>query len=289
MGVSEIRLDGGRTPALSFLPGGQHHADHHRRPRPERIDEIALGATTMRRHGVGIGDRLPLTAPGYTGAATVVGRAVLPGAGVYQAADKTALGEGVLVAAGALGDVDQHAKLLFATRLADGADRAAFEERIATSLGRWGTIYLHEVGRPADVQSLERIRRLPLALCALLVGLIGATVIHALGAAVRRRRRDLAVLSVLGASRRALRSIALFQALTVATLAVVVGLPLGVAVGRAAWSILAEAYGTAAEPVVPSVALALVVTTVLGVAALAGLLPAARDMRRHLAEALRAE
>ena len=150
-------------------------------------------------------------------------------------------------------------------------------------------VYFQEIGRPADVQSLERIRRLPLVLCAVLVGLIAATVVHALGTAVRRRRRDLAVLNVLGASRRALRSIALFQALTVAALAVVVGLPLGVVVGRVAWSAIAEAYGTAAEPVVPVVALGLVATTVVAVAAFAGLVPAARGIRRRLAETLRVE
>ena len=162
-------------------------------------------------------------------------------------------------------------------------------ERLATSLAEWGDIYLQDVGRPADVQSLERIRRLPLVLCAVLAGLIASTVVHALSTAVRRRRRDLAVLEVLGASRRSLRSVGLFQALTVAVIAVLVGVPLGIVLGRAAWSALAEAYGTAAEPVVPAGALALVAAVVVTLAAAAGWLPAARALRRSPSDILRTE
>jgi ABC-type antimicrobial peptide transport system permease subunit len=119
--------------------------------------------------------------------------------------------------------------------------------------------------------------------------LIAATVVHALSTAVRRRRRDLAVLEVLGASRRSLRSVGLVQALTVAVIAVIVGVPLGVALGRAAWSALAEAYGTAAAPVVPVGALAIVAAVVVILAAAAGWLPAVRALRRNPAEILRTE
>jgi ABC-type antimicrobial peptide transport system permease subunit len=139
------------------------------------------------------------------------------------------------------------------------------------------------------VQSLERIRRLPIVLCAVLAGLIAATVVHALATAVRRRRRDLALLEVLGASRRSLRSVGVFQALTVAVIALIVGVPLGVVMGRAAWSALADAYGTVAEPVVPLVALAVTATVVVAMALLAGWLPAARALRHRPADILRTE
>ena len=280
VGISEVRLDGSRLPAFSFAAERVDRADDRRRAGPGRRGEIALGATTMRRLGVGIGDHVALDGARLRRPAEVVGRAVLPGVGVYQAADKTALGEGVVVDPEALDPFDANTHSVFAIRLADGADPQALRERLSTSLAEWGDIYLQDIGRPADVQSLERIRRLPLVLCAVLVGLIAATVVHALSTAVRRRRRDLAVLEVLGASRRSLRSVGLFQALTVAVIAVLVGVPLGVVFGRAAWSALAEAYGTAAEPVVPAGALALVAVVVVTLAAVAGWLPAARALRR---------
>jgi putative ABC transport system permease protein len=115
------------------------------------------------------------------------------------------------------------------------------------------------------------------------------TVVHALSTAVRRRRRDLAVLEVLGASRRALRFVGIFQALTVAVIAVIIGVPLGLVTGRAAWSALAAAYGTAAEPVVPLGKLALAAAAIVIVAAVAGWFPTARAVRHRPAETLRAE
>ena len=55
---------------------------------------------------------------------------------------------------------------------------------------------------PSDVRSLERVRSTPLWLTALLAALIALTVIHALMAAVRSRRREVAVLRTLGFTRR---------------------------------------------------------------------------------------
>jgi ABC-type antimicrobial peptide transport system permease subunit len=59
--------------------------------------------------------------------------------------------------------------------------------------------------------------------------------------------------------------------------------------GRAALSALAEAYGTATEPVVSVGALALVAVVVVALASGAGWLPAARTLRRSPADILRTE
>lgn len=289
VGITEVRVDGRRLPAISFERGGSIGPTIAAGRAPDGAGEIALGRTTMGRLGVGIGDEVALATPAFDGTAEVVGRAVLPGVGLYQASDKTALGEGVVVDPEAVDESDANTHTVFAIRVADGADPQALRARLSTTLAEWGDIYLQDVGRPADVQSLERIRRLPLVLCAVLAGLIASTVVHALATAVRRRRRDLAVLEVLGASRRSLRSVGVFQALTVAVIAVAVGVPLGVVFGRAAWTALAEAYGTAAEPVVPLGALALVAAVVVALAAAAGWLPAARALRRSPADILRTE
>jgi FtsX-like permease family len=289
VGITEVAVDGNRLPAIAFERGGSIGPTIAAGRSPNGAGEIALGRTTMGRLGVGIGDHVALATPAFEGTAEVVGRAVLPGVGLYQASDKTALGEGVIVDPEAIDRSEVNTHTVFAIRTADGADAQAMRARLSTTLAEWGDIYLQEVGRPADVQSLERIRKLPLVLCAVLAGLIAATVVHALSTAVRRRRRDLAVLEVLGASRRSLRSVGLFQALTVAVIAVIVGVPLGVVIGRAAWSALAEAYGTAAEPVVPVGALALVAAAVVTLAAAAGWLPAARALRRRPADILRTE
>ena len=80
-----------------------------------------------------------------------------------------------------------------------------------------------------------------------------------------------------------------FQALTVASVAVLVGVPLGVVAGRAAWAAVADAYGTIAEPVVPLGALALAAAVVIALASLAGWVPAVRALRHLPAEILKTE
>ncbi len=64
---------------------------------PAAADEIALGLTTMRELDVGIGDTVALARDGFDGDATVVGRVVLPGLGLYQGSDRTSIGVGGVV------------------------------------------------------------------------------------------------------------------------------------------------------------------------------------------------
>jgi predicted lysophospholipase L1 biosynthesis ABC-type transport system permease subunit len=68
---------------------------------------------------------------------------------------------------------------------------------------------------------------------------------------VRRRRRDLAVLKTLGFVRGQVSAAVAWQATTVALVALAVGLPLGVALGRWSWSLLIDRIGLGAEPVTP--------------------------------------
>jgi ABC-type lipoprotein release transport system permease subunit len=76
-------------------------------------------------------------------------------------------------------------------------------------------------------------------------------VTHALVSSVRRRRGDLAVLKVLGLCPGRCRRRSPGQATAFAAMAVLVGLPLGVAVGRWAWLLVAGQLGVVPEPGVP--------------------------------------
>ena len=109
---------------------------------------------------------------------------------------------------------------------------------------------------PARIEELKQLRRLPLALAAFL-GLLAVTAVgHAVATAVRRRRRDLAVLRALGLTRWQTRSIALTQAIVLALVGLVVGVPLGIALGRSLWRSVAES--TPVIHVVPVALLALI-------------------------------
>ena len=140
--------------------------------------------------------------------------------------------------------------------------------------------------RPTDVGNYERIRATPLWLAAALALLAGAAVAHALVTTIRTRRRELAILRCEGFTRRQVIGSVAVHASTIALVSAVVGIPLGIALGRVAWTALADSIGAVAAPVVP-MALLLLVPGVLVIANLVAILPARRAARvcsRHRAE-----
>ena len=102
---------------------------------------------------------------------------------------------------------------------------------------------------PFDTANLADVSSLPLVLGAVL-GLLGiGATLHALFSAVRRRSHELAIARSLGFVRRQVRGAVLTHALTVGAVALVLGLPLGIAAGRAAWSITTDQLAVAGKSV----------------------------------------
>jgi ABC-type lipoprotein release transport system permease subunit len=120
--------------------------------------------------------------------------------------------------------------------------------------------------RPVDILNYTRIQTTPLALAGLLAALAVATIAHLLVTSIRRRRRDLAVLKTMGFVRGQVSAAVAWQATTLVLLALVVGLPLGVAGGRWIWQVFAERIGVAPGPRAPVLVLALAVPVALAVA-----------------------
>jgi predicted lysophospholipase L1 biosynthesis ABC-type transport system permease subunit len=102
-----------------------------------------------------------------------------------------------------------------------------------------------------DLTDLERVGYLPGLLASLVALLALATVTHALVTSVRRRRRDLAMLKTLGFTRGQVSQTVAWQATTFALVAVLAGLPVGIAAGRWAWRLVANQLGVVSGPVVP--------------------------------------
>ena len=74
-----------------------------------------------------------------------------------------------------------------------------------------------------------------------------------------------------------------------ALVAAVVGVPLGIVVGRVAWDALIDELGGISQPVVPMPVVLAVVAATLALAYLAAVLPARSAARTHAAAALRVE
>jgi ABC-type lipoprotein release transport system permease subunit len=90
------------------------------------------------------------------------------------------------------------------------------------------------------VRVIADVQALPLLLAAFLALLAVGAVGHALASTVRRRRHDVAVLRALGLTRRQTRATVAWQATTLALVGLVFGVPLGLALGRTIWRIVAE-------------------------------------------------
>jgi ABC-type lipoprotein release transport system permease subunit len=263
---------------------------------PRNDSEVALGSVTMRKLGVAVGDTVTARATdGTSQRLKVVGRVVLPGLGNYPGSDKTALGEGAVMTRATalrLGPAFNVRILVrFRAGVTESRGAAALEPAIAavaTDPSGEAPV-VTQVQKPSDVKNYEHVRATPIGLAGVLGALAIAAVAHVLGAAVRRRSRDLAVLKTMGMVRRQVRATVAWQASVVALAALAIGIPIGVAVGRLAWSAFATQLGTVAEPRVPLITVLLAVPAVLLACNVVASLPARRAARTPAALVLRSE
>jgi hypothetical protein len=254
---------------------------------PRGPDEVALAGHTMDDLGVQVGDLVEVGIDSFR-PLRVTGQVVLNGAGLL---DDLEDGEGAL-----LPDAAQQVLVpredrelsfpgAYLVRLDPGADREAALDRLERAFPRTVVRPLP----PSQVDNVDRVAGLPTLLAALVAVLGTGTIVHATATTVRRRLRDLAVLAGLGFVRRQISATLLWQATAVAAVGLVVGLPLGIAVGRWTWRLTADALWVVAPPRVPVVAVALVTLAAVVVVNAAALGAGAVGRRGAPAAALRTE
>ena len=168
-----------------------------------------------------------------------------------------------------------------------GADPEATLSRLQPALPP-GTFVVPAGGR-GDLPTLGRIAQVPLALAALLALLAAGTLAQTLVTSVRSRRRDLAVLKTLGFVQHQVRGAVAWQATTLAVVSLLLGLPIGLALGRWAWVAFADSIG-----VIPAVAIGVLplVLTAVGTLILANAVasvPARVAARTRPSSVLRSE
>jgi FtsX-like permease family len=270
---------------------------------PRRDGEIVLGPATMRAVGARPGGLVRVTVAdpdGHPRTSTfrVVGRASFSPSFETGA---LALGTGSAMSLGALVDAECppasaiprcRATILDATRVrilvradrdrAGAADLARQEHHFAAYFGGPGRV-------PLELVNFGESVSFPL-LFGFALSLFGAaTMIHLLLVSVRRRRRETGLLKVLGLLRRQVAAVVSWQATTVAAAGIVVGVPLGIAVGRLAWRAFAVSFGVVPVAVLPAVAVAGVAVAVLAAANLLAFVPALLAARSRPGRLLRTE
>jgi predicted lysophospholipase L1 biosynthesis ABC-type transport system permease subunit len=243
--------------------------------------QIELGETTLRQLGKRIGDTVRVGTGAAAQTLTITGTVALPSFGLATG-DHVSLGRGAMMAEDAMlalqgkppGPVTrqdaQHLALPSAVAIdlvpgTTAAQRSALVHRIVSANpdGQPGGTYEVPTAVSSSVHNAAQLGGLPRALATGLavaaVLSIGLTVLSS----VRRRRQELALLKALGMTRGQVWGVIAWQTTLTLLIAIVVGLPLGIAAGRWAWHAFAGSIGAVPVTEIPLLAL------ILGLAALA--------------------
>lgn len=289
-----LQLDGVEVPTLLANPGAPIAPPIVAGQAVHGKNQIVLGAATMAQLHKQIGDTVAMryvpNFPRHAILLKIVGVATMPAIGIAEGLH-TSMGVGAVVPAdngqlteqlgpeGYTGCDGPNMVLLRATspststaavyraaqRLASTATGVLAKEPADNQTCAGYQASVLSVQRPAQIINYRSMGLTPLLLAVALA--VGATV--ALGftlvASVRRRRRELAVLKALGFTPGQLQWSVLCQSAIVAVVGVLIGVPLGLALGRWLWTLFADQIGAVPAPVIPvgSVALACLVALVL--------------------------
>jgi ABC-type lipoprotein release transport system permease subunit len=246
-------------------------------------DEVLLGVDTAQALDVELGDEVEVqSSNAFTGGPPppprvlrVVGLATFPAIS-QQGADEARLGVGALVTQPtfeALLGSDANGPEWTVAAMDEGADPidliAANPEGVEDAVGiptRWFTD-----ARPAELLQLDEAS--PVLAGGVVVALLLLMTVLAQGAWSRARASagDLSILQALGCSRSQRARIAMWQAVPSGVAALVIGVPLGVAIGRLAFSAFARSIAVVDDPSSPAwlvVGLVLAVGAAVAVGAL---------------------
>jgi ABC-type lipoprotein release transport system permease subunit len=248
---------------------------------PQSASEIMLGTRTLEDLGLRVGDTMRVSLGNRSARLRIVGRGVLP-----EFSGAARLGEGAAITfAGAQRFADGVVADIVLVRFHKGP--AGDRQLAALSHTRLGNVYLP--GKPSDLVDLSRVGGLPSVIAGLLAIMAVGTLAHALFSSARRRRRELAIFKVLGFRRRQVSAAIGWQAAVTALLALVIGVPLGIVLGRWSWQAFARQLGLPDQPVTPLTAILAVAALAIVVAIVTALIPARVAASTPPAVALRAE
>jgi putative ABC transport system permease protein len=286
-------------PAIGLAPGtgpvmSSTVLDGH---PPTTAGQIALGASVLRDLRLRVGQTVPVSTPIGKRPMLITGSAVFPyfGEGSFTPTDA---GQGAETTAAVLAPLAyasngvpgyNFALVNFAPGPDRQADIAAFQRAWSSFCANIGqTTCIVTDQRPNTVTNYAAIDATPEILAGVLAVLGLAVLAQFILASARRRRRDFALLKVLGMFRRELSAVAFWQVATVTAVALAVGVPLGIAGGRWAWQLFADQAGLPPAAITSLPVLWMIPATLL-VAALVALPPARSVARVPAAATLRSE
>jgi ABC-type lipoprotein release transport system permease subunit len=269
---------------------------------PGGDQDLALGATTLRGLGAATGDTVrvtvndPVTGQARTTRFQITGRASFaPSFGTGGFGNGAVLTVDGLLRAQCPAGIPSSATCQ--RKAQQGLVYSVLVHAVpgpagAAALARYNTSYHQLIGspdQPVELVNFGESVSFPLLFGAALSLFGAATLLHLLLVSVRRRRAETGLLKVLGFVRRQVAEVVGWQATTVVLAGVVVGVPLGIAAGKAAWRLFAVNFGVVPVSVVQPVPLVLLAAAVLLATVLLAVPPALLAARVHPADLLRTE
>jgi ABC-type antimicrobial peptide transport system permease subunit len=264
-------------------------------------DQVVLGAVTLAELHKHVGEVVVVN-NGVDAARNlrIVGTATMPtvGNGGLQHLE---MGTGALLSSDVIPSAQRN---LFDNPLAGpntifidvrpGADRRAASRSLQDIAHRLSNTSNFGVGavpvaHPAEIVNYRSLGTTPAVLGAALAA--GAVVGLALTliASVRRRRRDIALLKTLGFTERQLAATVLWQSSVAVVVGTVVGIPVGIVLGRVSWDLFAHEIHAVPAPTVPALATVLIGVGALVIANVVAAVPGRIAARTPTGVLLRAE
>jgi hypothetical protein len=299
---STLRIDGQPEPVIAERSGAAVAPPILSGHSVESSDQIVLGTVTLSQLRKQVGDTVTVSngvAPPRS--LRIVGTATLPTIGV-GGNEHPEMGTGALVPnlvlpshsndgyqlAGAAPGPDA---VLVRLEPGSGSSGLLSLKRIAqaTSTPADYGISVLSVQRPAEIVNYRSMGTTP----AILGAALAAGAVIALGltlvASVRRRQRDLALLRTLGFTRRQLAVTVAWQASIAIGIGTILGIPLGIVVGRSLWDLFAHEISVVPSPSVPVTIVVLIAIGAVALGNVVAALPERMAARTSTALLLRAE
>lgn len=256
---------------------------------PSGDDDVTLGITTLHQVGAHIGSVVRVTVQRPTGGSRTVPFRVV-GTASFPSDAGGGLGTGsAFTMAGYLNAVCPPGRDVSGCRQAFAASqdftvlaRAKSGPKGQAAIARY--VAQGSAIRPTTPTSLVNFGEavnFPLILGCVLALFGVATLLHLLVVSVVRRRREMGLLKALGFVNLQVGATVLWQATTVALVGIVVGVPLGIIVGRIVWNVFATNLGAVPVAGVPGLMIAALALGVLVVANVLAVIPAVTSARRR--------
>lgn len=289
-----LKIDGQTVPVIGaspHAPVGPPVLSGHSLDAP---GQIVLGAATLAQLHKHLGDTVEAqTRAAKPARLRIVGTATLPSLGI-DGTLHTEMGTGALLSYQLIpGDAGNPSRNPSAgpnnilVRLRPGANPTAVRRTLRQLVPGNGSV--SSVQRPAEIVNYRSMGTAP----ALLGAALAAGAVTALGltliASVRRRRRDLALLKTLGFTRRQLAAAVAWQSSITVAAGTIIGVPLGIALGRFLWDQFAQQINVVPQPTVPAMPVILITFGALALANIVAALPGRLAARTPTALLLRAE